>query len=238
MIFHARQKNIDFINLDIQLENIRIERVSTFNFLGLTLNEYMSWESHINKVAIKISRITGLFNRLKHFLPTDIMKTLYSTLIESHLHFGILTWGFERSRLLNIQKKAVRLILNKKYNAHTEPIFKSLKILKLDDIFKRRVLQFFYKYKNQSLPEFLLSLSLFSNTSTLRYQFRHRLQYQPNPTKKRSTDKCLRNYVAILLNETPNCIIDKVNTHSYQGFSSYIKDYYLNEYALIYLLDT
>ncbi len=53
---------------------------------------------------------------------------------------------------MKLQKKIVRITSLSKYNAHTEPIFKSLKLLKLTDILKLQELKFYYKYKNNKLP--------------------------------------------------------------------------------------
>ncbi len=53
-----------------------------------------------------------------------------------------------------------------KYNAHTDPIFKILKLLKVNDIFKLQELEFYYKYKNNTLPHYLQSLPFHPNTRT------------------------------------------------------------------------
>ena len=47
---------------DIKIDDIFIERVSNFNFLGLTLNENMSWKPHIDIIANKITKFSGVLN--------------------------------------------------------------------------------------------------------------------------------------------------------------------------------
>ena len=47
MIFHNHQRNIDDLIPDIRLNNQAIERVSEFNFLGLTIDQHLSWNSHV-----------------------------------------------------------------------------------------------------------------------------------------------------------------------------------------------
>ncbi len=54
MIFHIAQKKID--PLQLKIDNIIIDRVKELNCLGLTLNEHFNYNSHINKMANKISR--------------------------------------------------------------------------------------------------------------------------------------------------------------------------------------
>ena len=89
MIFHYRQWVITENDIPCLVINYTlIERVTEFNFLGLTVNEYMNWNSHVQKIADKISRTLGVMNRLKRYLPISAMKLIYDSLILSHLQFG------------------------------------------------------------------------------------------------------------------------------------------------------
>ena len=63
------------------------------------------------------------------------MKLLNNSLILSHLQFGITCWGFEWNRIFKLQKRALHIMTNSKYNAHTEPLFKELKMLKFSDLY-------------------------------------------------------------------------------------------------------
>ena len=82
--FHHRQKTLNENDyLKLRINDSEIERVQEFNFLGLTINEYLDWSSHCNKIAFKISRTLGIMNRLKHELPSIILKLMYDALIVS-----------------------------------------------------------------------------------------------------------------------------------------------------------
>ena len=70
------------------------------------------------------------------------MKLVYDSLILSHLQFGITNWGFELDRISKLQKRAFRNMKNSRYNAHTEPLFKQLHLLKIKDIFEIQCLKF------------------------------------------------------------------------------------------------
>ena len=123
MVFHRKQKQIEPLHFSIDREVI--ENVSTFNFLGITLDESLTWKNHIDLIKInKISKTIDVFYRLTKTFPEKILVTLYNSLIASHLNYGILEWGIVATRLEKIQKKAIRLITNSKYNAHTNPLFK------------------------------------------------------------------------------------------------------------------
>ena len=106
MVFHYYQKV--FADKDVpqlKIGNIDIERVKEFNFLGLSINENLTWSSHAKKISNKISRTIGIMNRLKRFLPLSALKLVYFSLINSHLQFCVATWGFDHSRRNKLQKK-------------------------------------------------------------------------------------------------------------------------------------
>jgi len=145
MIFHNRQRNIIDRIPKLELNGQNIERVTEFNFLGLTIDQHLTWNAHIQKISNKISRSIGIMNRLKRFLPQSILRTLYNSLILPHIQYSLLAWGNKSKRVFKLQKRAVRLITCSKYNAHTEPLFKSLNLLKLDDIMILKTLKFYYK---------------------------------------------------------------------------------------------
>ena len=86
-------------------------------------------------------------NRIKNIVSSNILLKIYNSLILSHLHYGILCWGFNSNKLFRLQKKAIRVIAKQKYNAHTDPLFKKYKLLKIEDIFKTQSLKFLHKQK-------------------------------------------------------------------------------------------
>ena len=90
--------------------------------------------------------------RIKRYVPSETLKTIYNSLIQPHLYYCILAWGFSNSRIQKLQKRAIRIISGVKYNAHTDPLFKRLSVLKVQDIFTLQCAKFFFKFKNDKLP--------------------------------------------------------------------------------------
>ena len=107
MIFFKHKKRFTVPNLEIN--NINIENVSSFNFLGIEINQHLTWSNHTNKIATKISKTIGVLNSLKSFIPHYILKSIYHTLIYSHLIYGILIWGGDTQRLFRLQKKSNKI---------------------------------------------------------------------------------------------------------------------------------
>ena len=74
--------------------------------LGITINNKLHWNSHINKVTNKISKTVGILNILRSFLPSGVLKTIYNTLILPHMTYGILAWGRHTNAMHKIQKRS------------------------------------------------------------------------------------------------------------------------------------
>ena len=89
----------------------------------------------IKKKKKKNSWTNGILNRLKRVVPMQVKLALYNSLVLSHINYGLLAWGHVQERIFKLQKKSVRIITCSKYNAHSMPIFKKLKMLKLEDIY-------------------------------------------------------------------------------------------------------
>ena len=144
MIFQMPNKKVTVPTLTI--DGVNIERVQHFNFLGLILDTHLNWNKHIEKIANKCSRTIGIINKLKHVLPKSIRIILYNSLILPHINYCLMIWGYQCNRIIKLQKKAIRIISVTKYNSHTEPLFKSLSVLKVEDLLKVQILRFYYKF--------------------------------------------------------------------------------------------
>ena len=134
--------------------------------------------------------------------------------------------------LFTVQKKVLRIITNSSFISHSEPIFKSLELLKLADIHKLFVLKFYYQYCHNWLPFYLQSFAFKHRLDVHHYETRNRHLLDTFKVKLKCSENLLKNVIPKLVNNTPQCIIDKIFTHSRQGFVSYTKQYFLSLYNL------
>ena len=229
MIFHYHQRNIEYIVPEIKINSERIEKVSEFNFLGLTIDEHLSWKPHIQKISNKIARTLGIMCRLKNFLPTHILRILYNSLILPHLQYSILAWGFKMGRLEKLQKRAVRIISLSKYNSHTNPLFKKLNLLKLNDLFELNVLKLYYKYKKNNLPFYISNMFSYFNAGHS-YNLRTEYILEDHGSIRPSGDNCIRHYLPSAINKSKPDTLEKILTHIIQGFAFYIKRTTISNY--------
>ena len=89
MVFHSDRRRVVYPVLSINYTII--ERVDTFNFLGLHISHDLKWKTHIQTMSQKLSKITGILHRLKEEYPSSILKSIYNTLMLPHLHYCILS---------------------------------------------------------------------------------------------------------------------------------------------------
>ena len=88
------------------------------------------------------------------YLPKSSMRTLYSALVQSDFNYGLLIWGSSCyiGKVHILQKKAIRIINYKHFNYHTEPLFRSCKIKKIQDQYTYNVPTFMHQLKYNKLP--------------------------------------------------------------------------------------
>ena len=85
MVFKPRQKKHHFYH-QIFINEQKIEQVKEAVFLGVLFDENLSWESHIFKVATKISKSIGFIHRSFFFLFKSSLRTLYFSFDYPYLH--------------------------------------------------------------------------------------------------------------------------------------------------------
>ena len=113
MIFFKVPKVVPRLNLIIAGNHI--EQVNEFNFLGITLDQNITWKHYVTKMAIKIAKVIGVLNKLKHIFPQHILLTIYNSLIQPHFIYGLHLWGLNCKRLKILQKKVVRILTFRPY---------------------------------------------------------------------------------------------------------------------------
>ena len=93
----------------------KILKVESTKFLGVVIDDKISWGPHIEYLRKKLRSITGAICRLRHSIPAELYKTIYSALFESHLGYGISVWGValkdqDDDKLFITQKHCIRIL--------------------------------------------------------------------------------------------------------------------------------
>ena len=161
------------------------------------------------------------------------MKTLYYSLIHSHLSYGTMLWGsafqYRLRQLEVIQKKSVRNICkggpcNVGYNAHTSPLFKQLSIPKLNDIYNTQLCKLMFLFTNGTLP-CPLQMVFTRNSNVHSYQTRQ--AHDPHFVARKSSfiSKFFMYQVPVAWSNLP---LATKSCKTVKSFNYQVKKYYIN----------
>ena len=93
MVFHAPQTKL-VEPIIIRFSEKKIKRESCVKSLGILSDTNLSWKYHVADRSKKLSRATGMFYKIRHLVPLEILKILYYSLFCSFISYGIAVWGF------------------------------------------------------------------------------------------------------------------------------------------------
>ena len=132
------------------------DKIPAIKYLGVYFDPHLNFKYHLSQISQKVSRALFILRSVKNFLPPPALKTLYYSLIHCHLVYAAEIWGCVPTSSLNAlyikQKSAIRIISNKNYNDHTEPLFKLNEILPLPLLVEMLKTKFFHSYHFNFLP--------------------------------------------------------------------------------------
>ena len=138
------------------LRNLILSYFKEANFLGVILDEHLTRKSHIHNVARKVSKAVGIIYKSSFCLDNSSLRILYFSLIYPYLFYCVSVWAStypsNLRRLITLQKHVIRIISRTAFDAHTDPLFKNLKILNLESIYKLQIDKFMYQYRSGLLP--------------------------------------------------------------------------------------
>jgi hypothetical protein len=146
VVFNANERGCPFNpELVTPLERIHNNHVNpdcrAYKLLGIFLDENLSLDTHINKLCKKLAKSLYCIKKAKNVINKSGLRSLYFALIHSHLSYCpiILNCSSKSNlkKLEKIQKKAIRIITNSRYNANANEIFITEKIYPLTKLLNR-----------------------------------------------------------------------------------------------------
>ena len=161
IIFHAINKPKSPVTILINKK--AIDEAEYIKYLGILIDSRLTFRQHIDELAKKVSRGIGMLYKLRPFVTTKILTSVYYAIIYPFLLYGITVWGVASKTLLTsihiLQKKFVRMAtFNDAYPIvpgplyHTPPLFLKLKLLTIFDIFNLQLGKLVYDSINNIGP--------------------------------------------------------------------------------------
>ena len=239
MIF-TRKRGLDLDTLIPTVGNIPIERKTVARFLGVLVDEKLSWTNHINAVKSKMARYIGTLYKLRNILPVKARVQTFNSLVQSHINYCSLVWGSagktKIESLFTTQKKAIRAIMTGQVNyfykegicpSHTKSTFTDHNILTVHNVIAKNMLIFMNKIFN--FPHMLplsvantISADSPSPSNSISYRSNWYIKYNSVPYNMSTFFKGPLLYKNIMSDAR------EVNNTNTNTFKSGIKSYLMN----------
>ena len=163
ILFHS-SKLIPNQSLRIKIDDELIKQVDSTKYLGITFESNLTWKSHINELCLKLSKTVGILSKVRCYVSKHILVMLYYSLIYPFLTYGVHVWGLTfptfLTQLFIIQNRAIRIISFPEPKSHSEPLFKSLNLLKLNDVIESQILSLFISGHTDCYPPVSVNISI------------------------------------------------------------------------------
>ena len=133
-----------------------VERKKAVKYLGLYIDENLSWSSHIKELSLQLARSSGIFYKLRNFVLIDTLRTVLCALVYSCLQYGIIVLGTAHKYLLqeiNLRlNKLIRICTSNAKFCQISLLYKNQKLLKLTDPYNFELAKFLYPLILDELP--------------------------------------------------------------------------------------
>ena len=133
-----------------------IHEVEQTKYLGVILDNKLSWKEHIEYLITKLSQAAGVIYKLRKYLPYHAKMLIYDSLAASYLRYSISAWGNTTqsllARLKSAQNKIIRYMTFSPPMSNVEDKYKSLKILDIQNLYFFEVAKFMHSVFHKKTP--------------------------------------------------------------------------------------
>jgi hypothetical protein len=151
------------------LNNKKIEKVCSCKYLGVIVDENLSFKEHINNVIKKIRQFCGIFYKLRLKIPSVCLKTMYYAFVHSHINYGLEIYGntfktyIEPLQIMN--NKILRIIQNKPIYTPVNQLYVNFNTLPITTLRYFNILRMVHKYihHTKELPLIYHNYFIFSS---------------------------------------------------------------------------
>lgn len=230
----SERSSVNVASLNIVIGNQAIQRVETCKYLGVTLDDRLKWDSHINSIYNKIIKFTSLLYKIRPIVPLACLKKLYYALIYPHLLYGIEIYAntskTHLDKLCKLNNKLLRILLNKPLLTPVTDLYNEINHAPIPVLHQIRILIFIKKciHHKDLTPE--LYQHYFNQNNTVHtYNTRRNLDLHTNSFSSSLGQRSILSFGVKLWNELPKEF--KADNTSIKLFNNNIKKYLVSKYT-------
>ena len=155
VIFRSPWKRLDSIPR-LKLSGQILTPSKWVKYLGVYLDEHLNWKQHVSTIATKLRRANGAISKIRHYVPTKTLLSVYHAIFASHFRYAAQTWALcdntVTHRIQTLQNTAIRLITFNGPRVSANPLLADLKLLNVFDHVKVMNIAYLHRYFNANLP--------------------------------------------------------------------------------------
>lgn len=158
-IVFGKERKIDALPLvlpKLMIGQGTIKRTSSTPFLGVIIDENLTWNDHIRLVETKIARNIGAIAKARKYLTRTAARSLYFSFVHPYISYGNMVWAStyksKLSKIFTLQKRAVRIISYANRLTHSRPLMVQQKLLNVYELNIYKTLTFVFRHRHNLLP--------------------------------------------------------------------------------------
>ena len=156
LIFTSLSKQHHTSQFNLSINDKPIERANSIRYLGVILDETLSFKQHIAKLRSKLSRNVGLLWKLRRVCGRKLLLQLYYVLVDSLISYANIVWCSTYKTTVNplyiLQKKALKIITYTNIRHSGQHLFKDLSVLSIYQLYHKQVALYMHDYYTETLP--------------------------------------------------------------------------------------
>jgi hypothetical protein len=153
LFIHFTNKSTCISDIQIKYEDKQKWTAKEAKFLGLLINNNLSWKTHIECIKLKLSSACYAIRSVKLHVTTNTLKMIYYSYFHFIMTYGLQFWGnsSDSKKIFRLQKKVIRIMMGHRNMELCKKLFLNLKILPLPSQYILSLLLFMVRNKNKFL---------------------------------------------------------------------------------------
>ena len=163
-VYMVHTNKLDSYNSRVTIRNTDICKVDSAKFLGIIVDDKLKFKNHVSEICSKMSKTCGVLRRLASIVPSQVLRSIYLSLVYPYIVYGVEVWGdcckTKLNRLCSIQDRCVKL-LGSNIPGSLENKYTLLGLLPYENVYEYftilKIFQYFILQKSNHFQNRILS---------------------------------------------------------------------------------
>ena len=187
ILFRSQGMRNPVINEELTIKNEPIKQDYKTKFLGVIVDEKLTWSEHIQYIKCKIAKGIGIISKARRLLKNETLRILYYCFVYPYLNYCVEVWGdtFKTylQTLVKLQRRVLRIISQSKWNESVDHLYKFYNIMQLKKIHFYKVALLMFRVKTLSAPSVFRAIFI-ENKDVHNYDTRQREKFHVPSVKR------------------------------------------------------